>query len=111
MKLGQKGFTLLELLIAVSVMVVAASAAGAGIFQTFQNNERNNDKNTAVIQLENASYWINRDVLMSQAVNTSGSDFFSVNWTDYESSDLYEVIYTFSDMDEGDHKKLFRTQR
>ncbi|HEY95761.1 MAG TPA: prepilin-type N-terminal cleavage/methylation domain-containing protein [Dehalococcoidia bacterium] len=108
--MSQKGFTLLELLVAVSIMAVATCAAGAGIFQTFQNNERNNDRNTAITQLENASYWISRDVLMSQVVDTSGSDFFSANWTEYESGDIYEVTYTFADMDEGDYKKLLRTQ-
>ena len=110
MKLNQKGFTLLELLIAISIMAVASVAAGAGIFQVFTNNERNVDKNTAVTLLENVGYWITRDVLMSQAVNTSGSDFFSVNWTEYESDTLYEVTYTFEDMDEGDYEKLLRTQ-
>lgn len=108
--MSQKGFTLLELLVAVSIMAVAAVAAGAGIFQTFQNTERNNDKNIAITQLENASYWISRDVLMSQVVDTSGSDFFSANWTEYESGDIYAVVYTFADMVEGDYKKLLRTQ-
>ena len=110
MKKQEIGFTVIELLIAVSIMAVASVAAGAGIFQTFQNNERNNDRNTAITQLENAGYWISRDVLMSQAVNTSGSEFFSANWTEYESGDIYEVTYTFADMDEGDYKKLLRTQ-
>jgi len=110
MKEGQKGFTILELLIAISIMAVAAVAAGAGIFQTFQNNERNNDRNISVTQLENASYWISRDVLMSQAINTTGSDLFSANWTRYDTGDVYHVTYTFADMDEGDYKKLFRTQ-
>ena len=110
MKLSQKGFTLLEMLVAVSIMAVAAVAAGAGIFQTFQNNGRNNDRNTAITQLENASYWISHDILMSQAVDTSGPEFFSSNWTEYETSDIYEVTYTFADMDEGDYKKLLRTQ-
>ncbi len=91
-------------------MAVATVAAGAGIFQTFQNNERNNDRNTAITQLENASYWISHDVLMSQVVDTSGSDFFSASWTEYESGDFYNVTYTFADMDEGDCKKLFRMQ-
>jgi prepilin-type N-terminal cleavage/methylation domain-containing protein len=110
MKPGQKGFTLIELIVAVAIMAVAAGAAGAGIFQTFQNTGRNNDKNSAIAQLENASYWISRDVLMSQVVDTSGPDFFSANWTEYESSDLYVVSYSFADMDEGDTKKLLRTQ-
>jgi prepilin-type N-terminal cleavage/methylation domain-containing protein len=110
MKLSQKGFTLLELLIAMSIMVIASVAAGAGIFQIFQNNDRNNDRNVAITQLENASYWISHDVLMAQVVDTSGPEFFSANWTEYESGDMYDVIYTFADMDEGDYKKLFRTQ-
>jgi hypothetical protein len=91
-------------------MAIASVAAGAGIFQTFQTNDRNNDRNVAITQLENASYWISHDVLMAQEVDTSGPEFFSANWTEYESGNIYEVIYTFADMYEGDYKKLFRTQ-
>ena len=110
MRRKEFGFTIIELLIAISIMAVATVAAGAGIFQTFQNNARNNDKNTAITQLENAGYWISHDVLMSKSVNTSGSNFLSVSWTEYESSDLYEVTYTFENMDKGDYKNLLRTQ-
>ena len=110
MRRKEFGFTIIELLIAISIMAVATVAAGAGIFQTFQNNGRNNDRNAAITQLENASYWISRDVLMSQVVDTSGPEFFSANWTEYESGDIYEVTYTFADMDEGDYKNLLRTQ-
>ena len=50
MKLGEKGFTLIEMVIAIAITVVATGSAGAAIFQVLRNNERNSNHMTAVSQ-------------------------------------------------------------
>ena len=54
MKPGEKGYTLVELLIAITIMVAASGATSAAIFQVLRNSDRNNDLMTAVLQVENA---------------------------------------------------------
>ena len=68
MKPGEKGFTLVELLISVAVTALIAVAAGSAIFQIFQSNDRNSDHMTAVRQVQNAGYWISRDAQRAQIV-------------------------------------------
>ena len=109
MKPGEKGYTLIELLIAITIMVMASGAAGAGIFQVWRNTERNRDHMTAVRQVQNAGYWISRDAQMAQSVTTE-PDFLIVNWTEYETGNQYQVTYTLADMAEGQLKKLLRNQ-
>ena len=87
MKLGEKGYTLIELLIAITIMVLASGAAGATIFQIFRGMEGNNDHMTAVHQVQNAGYYISRDAQMAQSVTTDGltlPDFLVLNWTEWD---------------------------
>ncbi|MFC2044083.1 prepilin-type N-terminal cleavage/methylation domain-containing protein [Chloroflexota bacterium] len=112
MKLREKGYTLVELLIAVTIMVVASGAAGAAIFQVIRNTERNNDHMAALLQVQNAGYWISRDARMAQSVTTDLSlpELLIVSWNEYDTSDQYQVTYNLEDMAEGGFKKLFRNQ-
>ncbi len=114
MKPGEKGYTLIELLIAITIMAVASGAAGGAIFQVLRNTERNNDHMTAVRQVENAGYWISRDAQMSQSVNTTDTltlpNFLVLSWTEYDTDDRYQVTYTLENMPEGGLKKLLRNQ-
>ena len=95
MKPGEKGYTYVELLIAITVMALASLAAGAAIFQVFKNTERNNDRITVVCQVQNAGYWISRDAQMALSVSTTDNlsppDFLGVNWTEWD--DAGDPIY------------------
>ncbi len=87
MKLGEKGYTLIELLIAITIMALATGAAGAAIFQVLRNTERNNDYMTVVRQVENAGYWISRDAQMAHSIsadNLTLPDFLVINWTEWD---------------------------
>lgn len=113
MKPGEKGYTLIELLVAITIMALASVAAGAGIFQIFRNIDRNNDHMTAVLQVENAGYWISQDTLMAQSVTTdnlSPPDFLVLSWIEQNTGDVYQVTYTLENMPEGGLKKLLRNQ-
>ena len=102
MKLGEKGYTLVELLVAMTIMVAASGAAGAAMFQIFRNTERNNDYMTVVRQVENAGYWISRDAQMAQSVATE-PDFLTISWTEDVTGDpiYHSVTYSVEDLTDG----------
>ena len=112
MKIGEKGFTLVELLVAITIMVLATGAASTAIFQVLRNNQRNSDYMTVVRQVQSAGYWINRDAGMAQSVtvNLTLPDFLILSWTEQNSGDPYEVTYILEDMPEGQLKKMLRNQ-
>jgi len=102
MKYGEKGFTLLETVIAIALIAVATGSAGAAIFQVFRGTERNNDYITAVRQVHNAGYWISRDTQMAQSVTTE-PDFLTLSWTEDATGDpiYHSVTYSFEDLTDG----------
>ncbi len=109
MKPGEKGYTLVELLIATTIIAMAAGAAGAAIFQIFGNTERNSDHMTVVRQVQNAGYWISRDAQMALSVNTTGSltspDFLVLSWTTWNATSSNPVYhsanYSFENLTNG----------
>ncbi len=111
MKPGEKGFTLVELLISVAVTALIAVAAGSAIFQIFQSNDRNSDHMTAVRQVQNAGYWISRDAQRAQIVYAGNLTpyFLVVKWTEWIPDEqtktgvatYYSATYTFEELTNG----------
>jgi len=107
MKLGEKGYTFIELLIAITIMVLVSGVAGAAIFQVLNNTERNNDHITAVRQIQNAGYWISHDTQMAQIVATDNLTlpaFLVMNWTEQDVLDdpiYHSVTYILEDLNDG----------
>ncbi len=102
MKPGEKGFSILELVIAMAIMVIASGAAGAAIFQIFRNTERNSNHMTVVRQVQNAGYWISRDAQMALSVTTDNLTlpvFLVLRWTEDAADD--PIYHTASYTIEG----------
>lgn len=114
MKQGEKGYTLIELLITITIMALATAAAAGGIYQIMRNTERNSNHMTALIQVQNAGNRITQDVQTAQTIITveelTDPEFLVLGWVDAGTGDEYEVIYTLEDMDTGSMKKLMRSQ-
>jgi len=107
MKPNEKGYTLIELLIAITIMVLASGAAGGAIFQIFKGMESNNDHMTAVRQVQNAGYYISRDAQMAQSVTTENltpPDFLIIKWTEWDDAGdpiYHSATYFFEDLTDG----------
>ena len=107
MRQNEKGYTFIELLIAITIMALASAAAGGAIFQIFRGMESNNDHMTAVRQVQNAGYWISRDAQMAQSVTTDGltlPDFLVLNWTVWDDAGdpiYHTATYFFGDLTDG----------
>ena len=114
MKKGEKGYTLIELIIAITILAVAVAAAGGGIYQIIRNTERNGNHMVAVLQVQNAGNKITEDVQTAQNITTmeelTDPDFLIVSWVNGVSGDVYEVTYTLEDAASGSLKELWRTQ-
>ena len=113
MKRSERGFALIELIIATAIIALVVGAASMAVFQVVTATERNNDHMTAVRQTQNAGYWISRDTLMAQNIVTGDDpetpelEFITLNWTNWENGDIHEIVYIFEDMLDG-LKKLKR---
>ena len=113
MKIDEKGFTYIELIVAIAIMALVGIAATAATFQVFQGIDSNNSHMTTVCQVQNAGYWISRDTLMAQSITTDNltqPDFLILCWTEENSGDEYQIVYTLENMSGGELKKLLRTQ-
>jgi prepilin-type N-terminal cleavage/methylation domain-containing protein len=109
MKLSEKGYTLIELLVAITIMAVASVAAGAGIFQMLRNTERNSNHVAAVLAVQSAGQRISYDAQTAQSITTD-PDFLVLSWIDGSTGDEYQVTYTLEDMPGSALKELQRNQ-
>jgi len=111
---GQKGFTLIELMIAIAISGLIAGSVTMTIFQIVDSSGRTSNHMTAVRQVQSAGYWVSRDAQMAQQapviVEDSGElESITLNWTDWDGN-VYQVAYTLEDMSGGGLKELQRVQ-
>lgn len=109
MKPNERGYSLIELLIGITITVLASGAAGGAIFQILKNTERNSDHMTVVRQVQNAGYWISHDAQMALSVTTTDNltlpDFLALSWTTWNGTSgnpvYHSTNYTFENLTNG----------
>ncbi len=107
MRRSEKGYTLIELVVAVAIMVLVSGAASITIFQVLKGTETNNSHMNAVRQVQNAGYWISRDAGMAQSIDTenlTSPAFLVLNWTqrDDDNEKIYHTAnYSFEGLNDG----------
>ena len=83
----QKGFTLVELLVALPIGAVLLASVVAGIFLIPRGTIDVRNSTTALVDLENATHWLNRDVPLGQMIDlvpgASPATSMNISWNDY----------------------------
>jgi type II secretory pathway pseudopilin PulG len=113
MKRGERGYILIEILTVIVLVTLIGGAAMASMVQMVRGSERSNDHITAVQEVQKAGYWVSRDVHRAQQVisaNITPPNSLIVAWTDWDSGDKHEVVYSLEDMPGSTLKKLQRSE-
>jgi prepilin-type N-terminal cleavage/methylation domain-containing protein len=107
---GQKGLTLLELVVALSIAALIVAAATGVIIHLLNTSEASN-RMVACRQVQTAGYWISKDGVQAQRVNiTAPPDFLILEWTEWEGNGSYRITYFLEDMPSGSSKQLKRIE-
>jgi len=107
LKTTEKGFTLIELLVGIAILAFVVGAASMTVITMMRLSPQSNNWAIALRQVQNAGYWISRDVQSSNAVNTSPpSPKFLVFTIPTGPSTSKQVEYEFEGS--GNLKKLTR---
>ena len=113
MKNRQNGFSSIEVLIAIAIISLISGTAAAAIYQTFEGTHRSNSHTTCIYQVQNAGYWISRDVLEAGTIaidSNPATTLFMTLTIPVSGSDSKVVVYDLEDTAEG-LKKLLRTDQ
>jgi prepilin-type N-terminal cleavage/methylation domain-containing protein len=70
---GQRGFTLLEMLIAAAISVIVCGGAALGINQLLLSDKISSNEQIAISQIQTGVDDISRDVLQSQTITVNGT--------------------------------------
>jgi prepilin-type N-terminal cleavage/methylation domain-containing protein len=104
--MNQKGFTLLEVLLAMAVGGVILIVVVSSIFQIVQGRVGIVQKSAAMSDIDNAAHWLTRDMVLAQTTSLIDKappvSEITINWDDRtgwaadEGSVQHSVVYHFS---------------
>ena len=119
---SEKGFTLIELLVTIAILGAIMGGMSAAVITIMKVSPQNNNWAIALRQVQNAGYWISRDVQMAQSVggddaSTAESEFLTLSWIGWEWTEgtgsgkkQYTNEYYVSYIYDEDNKEIMRRQ-
>ena len=67
--MNQKGFTLIELVVALAILGIVVVGIVTSIFQIMQGRAQIAGKSVALADIDNAAHWVTRDIVMGQSTD------------------------------------------
>jgi prepilin-type N-terminal cleavage/methylation domain-containing protein len=88
LKTTEKGFTLIEMLVAMAIAGAIMGVMSAAVITIIRTTAQNDEWNVNLRQVQNAGHWITRDALMAQAVVTPTPGHFplTLSWSDWNNT-------------------------
>jgi len=109
LKRNQKGFTLIEVLVVVGILGAIMGVMAMTVVTIMIISPKSNDHVIALRQVQNAGYWISRDVLGAKSVTPDNDPAAPLLLTLIDGNDK-TLVYKLEDMAVGT-KKLMRTDQ
>jgi prepilin-type N-terminal cleavage/methylation domain-containing protein len=109
---SEKGFTLIELVVGIGIAAVVVGAAAATIITMTRLSPSSTEWAVSLQQVQNAGYWISRDIQMSQGDITVGDGnptFLTITQPTTPTTSA-TITYQFEDMSDG-LKRLMRNDQ
>ena len=104
--MNQKGFTLIEILVAMLVGGMITAGVITGIFQIVYGAGQIREESVALADIDNAAHWLTRDVVLGRSTDLVDGEpqvsqmtltwNDSTWWAEQEESVSHSVIYTYS---------------
>ena len=88
---GQKGLTMVELVVAIAVTGIIVVFLGTAIYQIITVSEYGNDRLTALHELQNSAHWFNLDGQKAVTASVNGELLLTISET---SSITYSLVGT-----------------
>ena len=116
LKTTEKGFTLIELLVGIAIAAFVVGAASMTVITMMRLSPQTNNWAIALRQVQNAGYWISRDVMMSGEITPGDGNpiFLTLTQPQPQPSTVSQpsplpktILYQFEDMS-GGLKRLMR---
>jgi prepilin-type N-terminal cleavage/methylation domain-containing protein len=104
---NNRGYTLVEMLVAIAIVAIITSSISAVIVQTISVSAANKNEMQAIKQVENAMHWIDRDAQQAWATDALLSSPSTFHWIDNSQLPVQEhqVSYTL----DIDTRTLYRS--
>ena len=99
MRQRQKGFTLLEVIVAVGIVGAVMATVGMATTTLLMNSERPTNQQPLLQHVQNAGWWMSRDIIMTSNVTLGGPNGFPVTLNipiDADPDHDYSIEYTFT---------------
>jgi len=102
-KKGQRGYTMIELLVAVAIFGLISSGVAYTVMQMLKVNASSNNSVTAIRQVQNVGYWVSRDAHQAQIISdeddpttTEVVELLTVEWIEWDGT-VNTIVYFTDD--------------
>jgi prepilin-type N-terminal cleavage/methylation domain-containing protein len=98
LKKGERGFTLLELIIAVAITGLITTGVTTAIYQTFTLSTRTSNHMLVVREVQEAGYWVSLYAYTASDIEVTGDSGFPMvlRWIDFETNKHHKVVFSLN---------------